>query len=117
MTVCLFMGFLNIQIRSSWLSSVITAVAPLTLGVYLIHAHANVSPWSWAVLDLPAKMDSALFPLIQFACVIGIFAICIAIDAARKATVGRLENAPFLKNLCDRVQTKIQSLIDRFFKE
>lgn len=114
MTVCLFMGFLNIQIRSSWLSSVITAVAPLTLGVYLIHAHANVSPWSWAVLNLPAKMDSALFPLIQLACVIGIFTICISIDAARKATVGRLENAPFLKNLCDRVQAKIQSFIDRF---
>lgn len=117
MTVCLFIGFLNIQIRSNWLSNVITAVAPLTLGVYLIHAHANVSPWSWAVLNLPAKMDSALFPLIQLTCVIGIFVICIAIDAARKATLGRLENAPFLKNLCDRTQAKIQSFIDRFFKE
>lgn len=111
MTVCLFIGFLNIQIHNNWLSKVITAVAPLTLGVYLIHAHANVSPWSWAVLDLPAKMDSALFPLIQFACVIGIFAICIAIDAARKATVGRLAQSRRIAEVCRKVEEMVQKLI------
>lgn len=101
MTICLFSAFLNVNIRSSKLSSAITAVSPLTFGVYLIHAHANVSPWSWAVLNLPEKMDSGLFPLIHLGCVFGIFAVCIAIDAVRKKTLGKLESSEKLMQLSD----------------
>lgn len=117
MTVCLFMGFLNIRISNPRVSRAIIRVAPLTLGVYLIHAHANVSPWSWAVLDLPAKMNSAAFPLVQLASVICIFAVCAAIDAVRKATIGRMENSRIVISACNRLQENLNALFNKCFKE
>ena len=107
MTLCLFVAFLNVEIKNNTLSHGICAIAPLTLGVYLIHAHANVSPWSWEVLALPEKMTGAMFPLVQLAAVAGIFVICIGIDAVRKATVGRLENAGFVKKSCAAIEARI----------
>ena len=113
MTLCLFIGFLNIRIRGEKTSRAICAVAPLTLGVYLIHAHANVSPWSWDVLSLPGKMDSALFLLIQLGVVLAIFWICILLDALRKATIGRLERSAGLIRLCDWVTARIQNILNK----
>ena len=107
MTIALFAAFLNIRIQCDRVSKAICSVAPLTLGVYLIHAHANVSPWLWETLNLPGKMCSAWFPLIQFGCVIVIFAACIAIDSIRQATVGKLENAKQLRQLCDSISNKL----------
>lgn len=117
MTISLFIAFMNIHIRSEKVSRMIISIAPLTLGVYLIHAHANVSPWSWEILNLPSKMNSAAFVFIQLACVFGIFAICSAIDALRSATVGKIENAPTVSNLCNRVQKKLNALSLTFLKE
>lgn len=107
MTIALFTAFLNIRIKNDCVSKTICSVAPLTLGVYLIHAHANVSPWSWAVLNLPSKMESVSFPLIQLGCVIAIFIVCIAIDAIRRASVGKFENANKLRLFCDSISNKM----------
>ncbi len=107
MTIALFAAFLNIQIHRDRVSKVICSVAPLTLGVYLIHAHANVSPWLWETLNLPDKMCSAWFPLIQIGCVIVIFTACTAIDAIRQATVGKIENTKQLHLLCDTISNKL----------
>ncbi len=113
MTLCLFVGFLNINIRNEKLNRAICTVAPLTLGVYLIHAHANVDPWIWSVLQLPDKMNSALFPLIQIGSMLGIFLICIGIDALRKATVGRLENCAFVVNSSNKLESTIYRLLNK----
>ena len=112
MTLCLFVAFLNVKIKSNTLIRGICAVAPLTLGVYLIHAHANVSPWSWEVLALPEKMIGAAFPLIQAAAVLGIFVVCIGIDAVRKATVGRAENAGFVKKSCAAIENWVSARVN-----
>ena len=112
MTLCLFVAFLNVEIKSPALSRWICAVAPLTLGVYLIHAHANVSPWSWEVLALPEKMTGAAFPLVQLATVLGIFVVCIGIDAMRKATVGRVENAGFVKKSCAAIENWVSARVN-----
>lgn len=113
MTLALFAAFLNMRIKEGRCAAVICKIAPLTLGVYLIHAHANVSPWSWAVLDLPSRMDSAAFPLIQLGCVLGIFMLCIAIDAIRKATIGRLEHARCVERLCGRLSQAVTAPFHR----
>ena len=113
MTISLFVGFLNVNIKNGLLSRMISFVAPMTLGVYLIHAHADVSPWSWEVLALPEKMWSALFILIQFGCVAGIFAVCVAIDAARKYTVGRLERCSVISAICGKIETGFMKLWNR----
>lgn len=107
MTMVLFAAFLNIQIKGDCASKVICSIAPLTLGVYLFHDHVNVSPWLWELLNLPVKMDSASFPLIQAGCVLAIFIACIAIDAIRRATVGKLENAKKLQLLCNTISSKV----------
>lgn len=109
MTMCLFVGFLNIRIGDERLAKLIRFVAPLTFGVYLIHAHADVSPWSWEVLDMPAKMDSSLFPLVQLGVVLGIFTVCAAMDALRKATVGKLEELPAITRGCEAVTGWVES--------
>lgn len=111
MTLALFAGFLNINIRSAGAARLICTAAPLTLGVYLIHAHANVSPWSWAVLDLPGRMDSALFLPIQLGAVLLIFGVCAGVDLLRSRTLGRLENSPPVHALCSRVTAAAQKLL------
>lgn len=102
MSVCLFVAFLNIQIPSSGASRWISATAPLTFGVYLIHAHSEVSPWLWETLSLPDQMHTAAFVPIQLVCVLGIFLACIAVDFLRYKTLGRLERADALDTLCKK---------------
>lgn len=112
MTLALFVGFLNVRIRSARVSRLICTTAPLTLGVYLIHAHANVSPWSWEVLNLPGKMDSVLFVPIQLGAVLLIFAVCAGLDLLRSRTLGRMENSRPVHTLCDRVTAAAQKLLE-----
>ena len=116
MTLSLFIGFLNITINNDKLSKVVCAVSPLTFGVYLIHAHANVSPWSWAILNLPAKMDLVWFPLIQMGSVVGIFVVCIAVDALRKRALGEFENHTKVISHCNKLTVYIIDMIDIVIK-
>lgn len=113
MTVALFTAFLNIRIKSGRMGRLISSVAPLTLGVYLIHAHADVSSWLWETLNLPQYMGNAWFPLLQLGCVIAIFLVCIAVDALRKVTVGRLENASALSTFCSMISAKFAELLQK----
>lgn len=113
-TLCLFTAFLNIKIRSNYLCHAITLIAPSTFGVYLIHAHANFSPWSWEMLNLPQHLHSALFPLIQIGAVVAIFVFCVLIDLVRKNTVGKLEQCHLVTNFCTKISalgTRIISLM------
>lgn len=100
MTLSLFAGFLNIRISSDSWAKRISRIAPLTLGVYLIHAHANVDPWLWETMALPEKMDSLLFVPAQIGAVLLIFCACVAIDWLRKMTVGRLEQGTWIDRCC-----------------
>ena len=113
MSMCLFAGFVNLQIRKEKLANAIRFVAPLTFGVYLIHAHADVSPWSWAVLNMPAKMDSALFPIVQLSVVLGIFVVCAVIDGVRKYTVGKLEGLQLIDTFCTKATKFATKVLER----
>ena len=108
-TLCLFAAFLNIDIESDRISRIITMVAPATLGVYLIHAHAEFSPWSWEVLNLPVKMDSVLFCLIQVGVVLAIYIGCTVLDLIRMKTVGRVESSKMIVEVCERISKKYES--------
>ena len=111
MTMCLFVGFLNVRIENEKRANVIRCVAPLTFGVFLIHHHAVVSHWIWDALDFPARMDSPLFPFVQMGIVLGIFMVCATVDAMRKNTVGKLDNSPAVDKFCDSVTQKINECI------
>jgi len=83
MSLLLMLIFANINIKQGVFSKVAICVAPFTLGVYLIHAHADVSPWSWDVINLPQYLDKLFFPAVQIIAVIGIFLVCVIIDYLR----------------------------------
>lgn len=99
-----FAAFLNIKTSFGRTGKFICAVAPATFGVYLIHAHADVSPWLWKWLNLPRFMYTGLFPLIQFGLVVLILLLCIIIDQIRRHTVGHIEGSQGLKIICERIE-------------
>ena len=111
MTLCLFVAFLNVRIKDSISARIISVISPLTFGVYLIHAQADVSPWLWDTLNMPARMNSIFFPVEQLLIVFGIFAICIVIDYLRKISVGRLENCSLIKYLSEILTNRLSTLI------
>lgn len=112
-TTLAFAVFLNLRIRKEKLGYLITWIAPATLGVYLIHDHANLSPWLWKELNLPPKMDSPVFGLMLLGCTIAIFLVCILLDKLRKATVGQLERAPFISSICEKAETLFGRFLNR----
>lgn len=83
MSLILTAVFINIDVKNTVVSKVITKIAPLTLGVYLIHHHADLGPWMWGVIALPEYLSAWLSPIIQILAVLGIFVACIVIDAIR----------------------------------
>lgn len=116
-SLSLMLCMLNVNIKSARFSRLITAVAPLTLGVYLIHAHADASPWLWVWLDLPAKMGSPLFPLVQIGCVVAIFIVCIAIDYLRRLACRPLADSARLDRFCHTLESRCAKLFQRLDKE
>ena len=111
MTVFVFIAFLNMDIKNNKSGKIITAIAPLTLGVYLIHAHADLSPWLWEYINLPDKMNNILFPVIQISTVIIIFTGCICIDYIRKKSIGRIEQSNTIYHISDFITNKVNSFI------
>lgn len=77
--------FIHINVKNSLISKTITKIAPLTLGVYLIHAHADVSPWMWETLNMPQYMVNWAFPLVQIGVTVGVFMVCIFLDWIRES--------------------------------
>lgn len=116
MTVCLFVAFLNITINNVKVSRFITGVAPLTLGVYLIHDHADVSKWLWEMLDIPSKMGSWWFVPLHLGCILAIYVICIGIDLIRSETIGRLGKAKWLVSACNNIQNFVKEKLDSVLK-
>lgn len=113
-SVCLLLVFVNTKFNNAFLNRIVTFIAPSTLGVYLIHAQADLSPWLWDVLRMPEKMNTVMFPLIQVAMVLGIFAVCILIDVFRRYTIGRLEKLKLIDSFCNSIESLVRGLFSRF---
>ena len=112
-TIFFFAFFLNIRgPQGGFLHKVITFVSPLTFGVYLIHAHANVDPQIWRITKLAQKTQALYFPLLQIAVVIGIFCICILIDALRSFLFRPIENSKKIQTFCDTITQKFTCFIN-----
>ena len=108
----LFVAFINVKIENGRVKKMISIVSPATFGVYMIHAHAEVDPWLWGMLDLPQKMESMAFPAIQLLSVLAIFAICIGIDIVRQKTIGRIEKNFIVKKASDIVEKLVKEYLN-----
>ena len=109
-SLALLVCFLSVEIKNARLCRWISFLAPSTLGVYLIHAHANLSPYLWEQLDLPRLVGRAYFPGIQLFVVLGIFLLCSGADILRRLTLGRLETSAFVKSSCDWAENRLKAL-------
>lgn len=49
-SVLLFLAFRSVQISSRWIIKMITLIAPLTFGIYLIHDNPIFREWYWKAL-------------------------------------------------------------------
>lgn len=90
--ICAFLFFRNIRIKQS---RVINTVAASTFGVLLIHANSDtMRQWLWKdVLNNVRWYHSPWLYLHAVASVVGIFAVCTAIDMVRK----RVLEKPFME--------------------
>ena len=114
-SVSLFMVFINIKVENQIIKRLIAIVSPATFGVYMIHAHAEVDPWLWGLLNLPKMMEKNLFPIKQIAIVLIIFMVCILIEFIRQKTIGRFEKSEILKQACEKAELVVNTLFDTVF--
>ncbi|MCI7289264.1 MAG: acyltransferase [Blautia sp.] len=86
-SMALFAAFINIDNMklNAKLSQLIIKISKTTLGVYLIHAHANVCTEElWRQVGIPRYMLEWWFPIYQLGVVTVIFAGCSLIDCLRQ---------------------------------
>lgn len=113
MTILLFLAFVNMNIRNSVLKKIILTIAPCTLGVYLIHAHASFSPWIWEYTNLEQKINSATFPILQIFVVGMIFVGCIGVEYIRKNSIGKIENSKVVDCINEFVLEQINRIVQK----
>lgn len=111
-SLCVLAIFLSINIKENWLHKVIIFIAPSTLGVYLIHAHADFSLWSWEFLKMPRYMNSLWFPIIQITVVICLFVFCAFIDLFRRFTIGKIEHLKVIETTCAFIEDRVNNLFN-----
>ena len=112
LTLILFSIFIMLNIKSNS-KSILSWVAMSTFGVYLIHAHADFSPWLWKFVDLPSKVYYPVFPLIHLTVVCLIFGVCSLIEILRRVTLGRIENSDAIIKICDGITSNMLKYLNR----
>ncbi len=116
LSLILFSVFLNMKELKETNLKWITRISASTFGVYLIHAHADLSPLLWETLNLPKYMESYQFPFIHIGSIILIFAVCSLIDMMRQVTVGKLEKEPFVDRISGKLQIYFGKMIHVLYK-
>ena len=112
LTLLLFSIFTMLNIKSDT-RSILSGFAMSTFGVYLIHAHADFSPWLWEFVDLPSKVYHPVFPLIHLTVVCLIFVVCSMIEILRRNTIGRIENSEAIIKICDGIASDMLKYFNR----
>lgn len=85
--MALFFIFYKMEIGRNWLRKIILWLGPLTFGVYLIHMNQHVAKELWGHwIHVSSAYNGSLFHLLghMIVTVIGIFIVCILLDAMRR---------------------------------
>ena len=77
----LWILFLNIRVENKFAQKVISFIAPLTMGVYLIHDNEKARDFVWQ--GLKSMEPSMAAPVITIGYVIMVFIVCLTIDKVR----------------------------------
>ena len=117
-SVSLFIGFLNLNIKRTFFKKVIRVVAPLMLGVYLIHDNNHFRGYVWSGLrGLEPSLFSPFF-VIGYALIV--FGVCAFLDFIRMALFGVIDKRIWYRKCMDGVdlipdyiETKLEILFNR----
>ena len=105
-SVSLLLVFLNTNFRSDRkISKFAVYMSSATLGVYLIHAHADIciNKW-WQAIGMTSNLDTWWFVFYQVFVVLAIFFVCAVIDLIRQQLFKLLH----INNLVDKLFDKIE---------
>lgn len=105
-SVSLLLAFLNTNFKSNTrISKFAVYMSSATLGVYLIHAHADIciNKW-WQAIGMTSNLDTWWFVFYQIFVVLAIFLVCAVIDLIRQQLFKLLH----INNLVDKLFDKIQ---------
>ena len=115
-SVSLLLAFLNINFKSNTRTGKLSVyLSSATLGVYLIHAHADIciEKW-WQTIGMTSNLDAWWFVLYQILVVAAIFMICVVIDLIRQQLFRLLH----INNLLDKIFDKIEiTFINKWCKK
>lgn len=103
----LFLCFRELSISNQRVCRIISAVAPLAFGVYLIHDNRFVRPILWEALKPSAYVESPWLLLYMALCVIGIFVICCIIEKLRQILFSQCRINALVKTWSDKVQNAV----------
>lgn len=111
-SLSLFLFFRELNIKNTIANKVILFLAPLTLGVYLIHDNKLIRSILYTkILHLDKYMESVNIYLLILCCLLIIFTVTIIIEAIRKNIIMRpIENSKKVNNFFDNIQNKILKL-------
>lgn len=112
----LFLLFLNLTVNNVILKKIIMFVAPLTMGVYLIHDNIHARKYVWSGLFNLEPTIAA--PLIVLGYALLVFCACIVIDWLRTILFSAVNKRHWYKELMlklDGVPKKIKLVIENHF--
>ncbi|MBR3150201.1 MAG: acyltransferase [Eubacterium sp.] len=111
LSVALFAAFKNMKIKSARFAGFCTFLAPLTLGVYLIHDNNYVREALWGIIAPVDFFDKPYFVLHMLVCVVAVFSVCAFLEYFRYLLF-KLFGIP---QLSEKLGKKIQAFVDRVF--
>lgn len=104
-SIGLFLAIRTIHVGNK-AGKLISFLAPLSFGVYLIHDHPSVRPLLWRWLKPYALADSLWMLPYAAVCIVGIFSVCCGIEWVRQKLFAMLGIQKWLDRSCDRIQSK-----------
>jgi len=99
--VFLWILFLNIKVENKFSQKIISFVAPLTMGVYLIHDNEKARDFVWQ--GLRTMEPSIAAPIIAIGYVMMVFVICLVIDEVRQLLFSIINKRDWYKTIMKRV--------------
>lgn len=104
-SIGLFLAIRTVEIGER-AGRLISFLATLSFGVYLVHDHPSVRPLLWRWLEPYALADSPWMLPYALCCAVGIFLICCAVEWVRQRLFSLLGIRQLTDRLCDRIQSK-----------
>ena len=111
--VALFMTFANLKFdKESKIGKLVVKISPLTLGIYLIHDHANVRTYIWNLLHPWSYIGSGVLLLVLFIDSIMIFTICCLLEWMRQKLFEVCKVNKLIINVGNKIEDWIQRVVN-----